>query len=818
MIKVESVEIEEVRGIRKLSLDLNRECFAISGPNGSGKSGVVDAVEFGLTGEIRRLTGKGTGGIKLSEHGPHVDKRDYPDAPLVRLKIHIPSLGKSATITRKIKKPRELKIEPEDAEVRAVLEQVAQHPEVSLSRREIIKFILIEATKRSQEVQALLKLDDIDQARSTLKTTQNKLTDAHAVARTQVSTTADGLRRSLDITTLSSAEVLEGANKRRAVLGLPAIENLDRDTSLSQGIEEAAKGQAGGIAKETALRDLKALREEVEAGAGKGAAGAVASITEKLNKLADDPSLLDTIQRRAFVQTGLDLLDSPACPLCDKPWNLAELREHLEEKLRRSQEAEELQNGLLEQGRLLSREATRLVALIEAARNVATGEGKERFVTILSAWHNDLTDFKAKLTTVKDLVSVKGRLESSWTGEPAALLAEIQAAETNVAAKPDEGARIEAQKVLVVAQDRLEVWRRARRQEQAAEKAAEVGKAAYRIYCDVAEKKLTDLYKEVQEDFCKFYRALNKEDEGDFLAKFAAGDGKLDLSVDFYKRGMFPPGAYHSEGHQDAMGVCLYLALMKRLWGKDFTLAVLDDVVMSVDTGHRRRFCRLLATEFPDTQFVITTHDRVWARQMRSEGLIKPSAGVVFQSWSVETGPVLEESTEIWEAIEADLAKGGVSEAAAKLRSHLEYCASELADGLGAKVTHRADGNYQLGDLLPAVVSRQGELLKKAAKSAQDWGNDEAAAAVEARRTSLRERQVASSMEQWAVNPAVHYNAWANFEKDDFEPVVEAFRVLLEEFRCGKCGSWVETMSSGIEPEALSCRCGAISLNLRAKA
>src|SRR2546429_4550729 len=27
---------------------------------------------------------------------------------------------------------------------------------------------------------------------------------------------------------------------------------------------------------------------------------------------------------------------------------------------------------------------------------------------------------------------------------------------------------------------------------------------------------------------------------------------------------LFPPGAYHSEGHQDSMGVCRYLALMKR--------------------------------------------------------------------------------------------------------------------------------------------------------------------------------------------------------------------------------------------------------------
>ena len=61
MIKLESAHIEEVRGIRKLDIGFEKGTFAISGPNGSGKSGVIDAIEFGITGQISRLTGRGTG-------------------------------------------------------------------------------------------------------------------------------------------------------------------------------------------------------------------------------------------------------------------------------------------------------------------------------------------------------------------------------------------------------------------------------------------------------------------------------------------------------------------------------------------------------------------------------------------------------------------------------------------------------------------------------------------------------------------------------------------------------------------------------------
>ncbi len=143
MIKLESAHIEEVRGIRSLDLDFQKSTFAISGPNGSGKSGVIDAIEFALTGQISRLMGRGTKGLSVAEHGPHVDKVKFPDAAFVRVKVFLTDLGKSATITRKLKAPSKPMIEPPDADIIAVLTEVAAHPEVVLSRREILRFILV---------------------------------------------------------------------------------------------------------------------------------------------------------------------------------------------------------------------------------------------------------------------------------------------------------------------------------------------------------------------------------------------------------------------------------------------------------------------------------------------------------------------------------------------------------------------------------------------------------------------------------------------------------------------------------------------------
>ena len=112
MIKLETAHIEEVRGIRKLDIHFQKATFVISGPNGSGKSGVIDAIEFALTGQIGRLTGRGTKGLSVAEHGPHVDKTKFPDAAFVELKVFLPELGKSATITRRYHPQRKSKSRP----------------------------------------------------------------------------------------------------------------------------------------------------------------------------------------------------------------------------------------------------------------------------------------------------------------------------------------------------------------------------------------------------------------------------------------------------------------------------------------------------------------------------------------------------------------------------------------------------------------------------------------------------------------------------------------------------------------------------------
>jgi DNA repair exonuclease SbcCD ATPase subunit len=199
MIKLETAHIEEVRGIRKLDINFQKGTFVISGPNGSGKSGVIDAIEFALTGQIGRLMGRGTKGLCVAEHGPHVDKTKFPDAAFVELTVFFPELGKSATIVRNVSSPKKVKITPPSDDIKAALAGIADHPEITLSRRDILRFILVEPSKRSEEIQTLLKLDEIGEIRSSLNAARNKLQTARSNAAAQVQTSRNTLQLHLQI-------------------------------------------------------------------------------------------------------------------------------------------------------------------------------------------------------------------------------------------------------------------------------------------------------------------------------------------------------------------------------------------------------------------------------------------------------------------------------------------------------------------------------------------------------------------------------------------------------------------------------------------
>lgn len=817
MIRVESIRIEEFRGIRDLTLDLNGRSYAVCGPNGTGKSGVVDALEFALTGNVSRLSGEGKGDVSLKQHGPHVDSRHNPEKARVTVKVTIPSLKKTATIERSLKAPAAAKVAPDDPAVLEVLRQVKAHSEIVLSRRELIRYVLATPGKRAEEVQALLHLDQVEQVRVGLQRIANSCEKQLVPHDTAVAQAHDNLARALGMPDLTIEKVLAAANAQRAILGLPVLSDLAETTSLKEGMATPGPAQPQRIPKAQALADIQATREALAEIAGDLTRRRVAEVAADLSALADDPAVAASVERETFYATGMEIVEaSGACPFCDTAWDLDELKKHVQAKIDR----------LKEVSRKRTAAETKIAPLIAVLLKVQVAiDTLVRYAALATPplAMQTASDYGAYCKSAGDrLVSVLPlvgtiKVLSNVPSVPQGAVDAIGDFEKMVAVLPEPTKQDAAREWLTLAQERLQVWRDASRKQETAKEQARSARQVSDTYAVANDQVLGGIYSDVEKHFAALYRFANRDDEDKFNAQLVPSMGKLGFGVDFYGRGFFPPGAYHSEGHQDSMGLCLYLALMRHLQGAEFTLAVLDDVLMSVDAGHRRELCALLKTKFPTTQFIMTTHDPIWLRHMRTEGLIRGRSAVQFRNWSVDVGPVRWDEQDVWIEIDEHLKGNDVRAAAALLRHYLEYSAAELCHRLRAPVEFRGDAQYQLGELLPAAITRMRQLYVRAKEAANSWNQREVIRQVAAWESEFAMLAETSKAEQWQVNVAVHFNSWDNLGKEDFAPVAEAFRGLLGGFICSDCGEYLRVLPDRETPESVRCECGETNFNLRKK-
>ncbi len=811
------LEIENVRGIpEKIVLKPDGENFAIWGPNGSGKSTVVDALDFLLTGAISRLTGQGTGSISLSKHGPHVDHT--PEEAWVRAKVKLKGVKDSVQLARCIARPKILEC---DDKIRPKLDaiiEIAEYGHHVLTRREILRYVTAEGSKRAEQIQKILSISNIEDIRTALVKVEHDLLKELQSADQAIKRAEATVAATLQAPKYNFDQTLEAVNRYRAVFGKPALDQLGPET-LKADIALPAAVQGGQQINVTLVQnDIANLLKALDPHSVNAMASAEQNLRQILQTIRGDQRLLRDLNTQQLVTLGINLLDdSGQCPLCETDFPPGKLRRNLEARQVSAQRAQ----ALIAQIETLTATLTQPLA-----RFLASSKNLQAVTRLL-----DLDDISAELgrwitslDRVLDALNValeKYPLPQFSTEQisnglaPEHLRDMLEKINLQVTARyPKTTPEQDAWDMLTRLEENLKSLVKEQENQAKSKRNHRQAQIIYEQFQKARDSVLIGLYNEIRDRFVDLYKSLHGDDEKDFQADFTPDGAALNFQVAFHGRGVHPPHALHSEGHQDSMGICLYLALAERLTGDVMDLVVLDDVVMSVDADHRRELCKLLVTAFPKRQFFITTHDRTWANQLRYEGVVKSKKQIEFTGWRIDTGPQINDEAEMWEKIRKDMKNCDIPSAAAKLRRGSEEFFSLVCDSLQAPVRFRLNAKWELGDLMPPAIAQYKRLLDKAKKAARRWNNQEMVAAIEEQENIASSIFTRSNVEQWAVNTNVHYTNWANFEQGDFEPVVDAFEDLLNLFRCPKCGGLLSLLTQGPKMTNLRCGCNQTNFNL----
>jgi len=289
----------------------------------------------------------------------------------------------------------------------------------------------------------------------------------------------------------------------------------------------------------------------------------------------------------------------------------------------------------------------------------------------------------------------------------------------------------------------------------------------------------------ISADVGKFYAKLHPDESVDNVRLTMVGEEGVEFQYAFHGHEVQPPRKYLSESHLNSLGVVLFLA-NARIFNNQARFLVLDDIVTSFDTSHRRRLLRLLRDEFSDWQIIVLTHESVWFEIIKKE---MAQHGWNFHEVRADgrNGIVMDDSPASLKEIIAR--KRGKDDVTNDLRKLLEMVLKEICASLEVKVAFRFN-EWNEKRMADELISQIRSTLGK--KSPE-----------------LNKNNVFSDLAGSAlVANLVSHDNTDKIVGEDVDVLLEDIEKLVSLFYCPECECFISTRVQVPGEKAISCKCG----------
>lgn len=209
----------------------------------------------------------------------------------------------------------------------------------------------------------------------------------------------------------------------------------------------------------------------------------------------------------------------------------------------------------------------------------------------------------------------------------------------------------------------------------------------------------------------EYYTFIHDDDEISHPTFGVKSSRGLTLNLLFGEDGS-DPRSYASEGHIDSLGLCIFLAFVKKF--NKFNFIVLDDIISTVDLDHKERIIRLLIEKFKDYTFIITTHNKLWFEQLKrltkSYNVRNDFTFLDIKGWDKDDGPLMSRNDSIHKRIFRYIKDDDTEAAGNAIRRHLEYVLGEICKANGIKLPIKP--RYTVSDYYEPCINHFNKMIK----------------------------------------------------------------------------------------------------------
>ena len=771
-VKIKKISIKAFRGIPDIEMEIDGKSLLLRGENGTGKSSIVDAIEFFFTGKVSHL--EGVRGLSLRRHGPHVNFTSDD----VRVEITF-NPGNISLV-------RAFSSEPFPPDQFSDYFQVTQKGTFILRRSQILEFIMSQPAERFRAIGSIIGIEPLDNVELGMMRLRDELSGKVDYEGEEVKRLIKDLSDILGIAITNVADVLPALNKKLQEANLPPIESLEK-------VDEYLEERFMTIKRDKNIDEIETINK----------------ISETINKPFISPKIIDDLQNinesiksllsnEARIEFYVaDLLESgrkiieqekmDVCPLCEQKIDREKVLSRIEERLNTFQN---LSDKAAEVRRYLASIIENMRRILDKLRSTASE------IESLPEFSKEKEVLKDKLKLLSDSiekVESAGNLKNEIPiQEIRQLKEEINKLVESISEKSSQilgkiGLTDEEKKILEVirlieqvrikVQDLLKVSSKL----QIYQRYLGYAEKIYNTFSDIKKSKIQEIYNIIQGNIEKFYLMLHpNEPHRNIRLMVAFGRrASTELKIESFGRSGEDPRALTSEGHLDSLGLCIFLAFIKK-FNKGCPLVILDDVVTTIDASHRHKIAELLLKEFGDYQLIITTHDGIWYEQLvnmqRALNVQGNFKNMEIIAWSVDTGPIIKPFKLRWEKIQDKLRNHDKTGAGNQCRVYLEWLLKEICEQLEVPIPYKRSGKYTVIDLFDPAEKRIKEKLKESELKNELLGKFE-----NLRATSFMGNLLSHD------NPEIE-----SLSIEEVKAFCIAVHDLHEAFLCPKCGRFLK--------------------------
>jgi hypothetical protein len=685
-IKINKIEIDGIRGVQsKLELPLNGKSIVLYGDNGSGKSSISDSIEWFYTNRISHLS---SAEIDLKDALRNVNKLDEENSfvSLTYLKYSVYDAERKLSSK---KGKFNVEISNDSDQFKDYLSN-SESENLLLRYQYLTDFIDNTKSDKLKYLSDIIGYSEVTKKKEILRKSYSGITSEIKAQNYEALINAQKgvLIEKLDAAISQEKNLYEIVQEKIKPLNLDIeIDSFDAIDNVLQILKDSSDKQ---ILEELSFLEKVKLFTDTLSSESELINTTFGILSVEFNKIAADINSIMQSFYADFIKAGSHIVskfhNDDKCPFCLQSKNLEQLKAELTIRLAEIEESSEklktFNNAQKDSGAIADERIKRIDAIL--SDKLITVEANLKIKESIDGLKNKFNDYK------------KGSLEKVTSGNPIPTVESVKIIEADFSFMESVNARITSIQEVLKKVNKTELFsnisaskevflkiKQIEKSKEVLEKQRKSLELIYNTFVKAQKEGLENFISTFSTSINDYYQFMNPDEPFQEIKIVTMGDedelNGITIAYKYNGKLVSPPQKYFSESHLNCFGISFFLASVKA-FNRVNKFFVLDDVISSFDSAHRKRFADLLFAKFSDYQIILLTHEEDWFTNFVRPQAKKKGWLINEINWTETNGTHLkEEPKDLLERIEDGLSSGNISDLGNPIRKYLEMVLKDIA-------------------------------------------------------------------------------------------------------------------------------------------